>query len=122
MRFLPECLQKKVYRVVATLQEAGFVEEVESAAREPGGADESGLAPCGISMNSGIIEFIPACVDDVLANVDGKRTVVHVGQPKGREGSEQREGNEGVDCPYMDIDLPSDIHCCMAVWAHSPRG
>ena len=83
MRFLLECLQKKVYRVVATLQEAGFVEEVESAAREPGRADKGGLAPCSISMESGMDETIPACIDDLLADVEGKAAVVHVGEWQG---------------------------------------
>ena len=62
------------------LPEVDCVEEVESAAREPGRADEGGLAPCSISMESGMDETIPACIDDLLADVEGKAAVVHVGE------------------------------------------
>ena len=78
MRGLHERPQKKVD--VGAIHEFDVVEEVESAARVPGRADEGGLAPCSISMESGMDETIPACIDDLLADVEGKAAVVHVGE------------------------------------------
>ena len=78
MRRLLERTQKEVDD--GCIQELDFVEEIESAAREPGRTDEGGLA-------QGVIPrwFIPvivwrfaAGVDDVLANLDGEATAVHV--------------------------------------------
>ena len=80
VRRLLERTQKEVD--VGRIPEVDFVEEVESAAREPGRTDEGGLA-------QGVIPrwFIPvivwrfaAGVDDVLANLDGEATAVHVGE------------------------------------------
>ena len=80
VRRLLERTQKEVD--VERLQEYDFVEEVESAAREPGRTDEGGLAQ-GVIPRS----FIPVLVlrfgvgvDDVLANLDGEATAVHVGE------------------------------------------
>ena len=75
---LLERLQKKVD--LGGIPEYDFVEEVEPAGREPGRADEGGLAPGAIRLSSKQV-FLPwaAGVDDVFANFDGKKTVVHVG-------------------------------------------
>ena len=62
--------------------EFDIVEEIESAAREPGRANEGGLAPGGIRPQ-GSIHPQPSYatrVNDVLAYFDGKETVVHVGK------------------------------------------
>ena len=80
VRRLLERPQKEVD--LGRIPEEDFVEEVESAAREPGRTDEGGLA-------QGVIPrwFIPvivwrfaAGVDDVLANLNGEATAVHVGE------------------------------------------
>ena len=64
------------------LPEVDCVEEVESAAREPGRTDESGLTQGGIPHFSRPVLFLrwDAGVDDVLANLGGEATVVHVGE------------------------------------------
>ena len=81
MRGLHERPQNKVD--VGAIDEFDVVEEVESAARVPGRADEGGLAPGGIRS----LSFAPfaqksgvAGIDDVLVNLDGEETVVHVGE------------------------------------------
>ena len=78
VRRLLERTQKEVD--VGRISEFDLVEEVESAAREPGRTDEGGLAQGAIPRS-----YIPvlvlrpvAGVDDVLANLDGEATAVHV--------------------------------------------
>ena len=77
-----ECTQKEVD--AGCIPEFDFVEEVESAAREPGRADEGGLAPGRIGsifeQHVSAQPVVAAGVDDVLANLDGEATVVHVGE------------------------------------------
>ena len=77
VRRLLERPQKEVD--VGRIPELDFAEEVESAAREPGRADEGSLAPCAIRFSSkpGAVPFA-AGVDDVLTNLDGEDTVDHV--------------------------------------------
>ena len=80
MRCLLERTQKEVD--VGRIPEVDLVEEVESAAREPGRTDEGGLAQ-GVIPRSAIPVIVlrfAAGVDDVLANLDGEATVVHVGE------------------------------------------
>ena len=64
------------------IPEEDFVEEVESAAREPGRTDEGGLAQGMIPRSSKpvIVQRFAAGVNDVLANLDGEATVVHVSE------------------------------------------
>ena len=75
-----ECTQKEVD--AGCIPEFDFVEEVESAAREPGRADEGGLTPGGIRVPSKHVPpvgcFNATGVNNVLANLDGEATVVHV--------------------------------------------
>ena len=80
VRRLLERTQKEVD--VERLQEYDFVEEVESAAREPGRTDEGGLGPSVVPHSSTpvLVLRFAAGVDDVLANLDGEATVVHVGE------------------------------------------
>ena len=80
------CLQKRTQKEVdvACFPEYDFVEEVVSAAREPGHADEGGSAPGAVRL-CGENRVVPwlggaAGVDDVLANLDGEATFVHVGE------------------------------------------
>ena len=76
---LSECLHKEIN--VRLISELDFVEEVESAAREPGRADEGGLEPGQIGLISKPGSPLAAAgVDDVLPNLDGEATVVHVGE------------------------------------------
>ena len=79
VRRLLERTQKEVD--VGRIREVNFVEEVESAAREPGRTDEGGLAPGVIRFSSKpVLLLFAAGVNDVLANFDGEATVVHVGE------------------------------------------
>ena len=80
VRCLLERTQKGVD--VGRIPEVDLVEEVESAAREPGRTDEGGLAPGAIPPSSIpvlVLRFAEG-VNDVLANLDGEATVVHVGE------------------------------------------
>ena len=67
---------------VGRIPEYDFVEEVESAAREPGRTDEGSLAQGVIPRPSQpvLVVRFAAGVDDVLANLGGEATVVHVGE------------------------------------------
>ena len=80
VRRLLERAQKEVGD--GRIPEVDFVEEVESAAREPGRTDEGGLAPGVIPRSAPpvIVRRFAAEVDDVLANLGGEETVVHVGE------------------------------------------
>ena len=72
VRRLLDRTQKEVD--VARIPEVDFGEEVESAAREPGRADEGGLAPGGIRCIFGppfAQGAVATRVDDVLANLVG---------------------------------------------------
>ena len=75
-----ECTQKEVD--AGCIPEFDFVEEVESAAREPGRADEGRLAPGAVRLSSkGPVAVRRAAgIDDVLANLNGEEAVVHVGE------------------------------------------
>ena len=81
VRCLLEGTQKEVD--VGRILEDDFVKEIESAARQPGPADEGGLAPRAIRcfaferILAGIV--CATGVNDVLANLDGEAAVVHVG-------------------------------------------
>ena len=78
VRCLLERPQKEVND--GRIPEYDFVEEVESAAREPGRTDEGGLAQGVIPRFSKPVLFLTfgAGVDNVLANLDGEATAVHV--------------------------------------------
>ena len=79
VRCLLERTQKEVD--VGRISEFDLVEEVESAARDPGRADEGSLAPGDIGCRSKpVILPFAAGVNDVLANLDREATVVHVGE------------------------------------------
>ena len=80
VRCLLERTQKEVD--VGRTPEVDCVEEVESAAREPGRTDEGGLAQGVIPRPSQpvLVRRFAAGIDDVLANLDGEATVVHVGK------------------------------------------
>ena len=76
VRRLLERPQKEVD--VGRIPEIDFVEEVDSAAREPGRADEGGLVPGDIGFLYKPVIFVSAAgIDDVFANLDGEETVVH---------------------------------------------
>ena len=78
VRCILERTQKEVD--VGRIPEVDFVEEVESAAREPGRTDEGGLGPSVVPHSSTpvLVLRFAAGVDDVLANLDGEATAVHV--------------------------------------------
>ena len=79
VRRLLERTQKEVDD--GRIPEVDFAEEVESAAREPGRTDEGGLAPGVIRfLSKPVLLLFAAGVNDVLANLDGEATVVHVGE------------------------------------------
>ena len=81
---------------VGSLPKFNFVEEVVSATREPRRADQGGPAPDGIRMflEHSLICVNTAGVEDLLADLMGQATLVHVGEcGDGTGGGGAEEGS-----------------------------